>query len=196
MIVKPNDFKGEFAIQSVAENSVDSALFPSETNQLFEDREKEVLIRLLGFQLYKTLIDNVDLTQTNRLKTTAAPELDKLLNGDGIYEGLLPILKSYIYFYWLSDKVSFLSTIGNIEVESKASKNVNSHQKAVKAWRYFYSKAYGKEQTYAFEKWDLPCIIYEDETQNDSLYYYLEQNKASYHELVMNYSAFKNMNVF
>lgn len=121
-----------------------------------EKYEREVLIKTLGYSLFKEFTAELDSGEANGLLPTADVKWDYLLNGkeypigstlfnfrgirftEGISNVKYSLIAYYVYYHYLKNDVSNYSTTG-IQKESPANAvNVSAIPKAVKSWRSFY----------------------------------------------------------
>lgn len=189
MITKNSDFKGRFYIANAEDESPNSDLVGNnEQLQLFiEEFEKKCLILVLGYTLYTEL-------QPELLKKPFVPDAtetadDKwveLVNGKANYEGLLPVLVPYIYFYFLQSDNSEHTGVGVTRDTPNGAVLYSAREKGVMAWKAFYLAAQGDYySTLLVSKSLTPGnvlgIIYDNqEDKTWSLYKFLDVNKDVY----------------
>lgn len=125
----------------VKEINVPSSTFSNLGNYITRF-EKEVLIRLLGYELYKTY------TEWNGTDAGVIKDLvegKEYTNGDGNlikWNGLqnddkLSLISYYVFYKWLKDQVIIAQTTGTKQSTSENSLIADSGQKLVLAWRNF-----------------------------------------------------------
>lgn len=131
--------------------------------------ERDVLIKLLGYSLYKEFSDQFDVDANDQwtIKPLADQKWKDLLNGkeytidnvtynfrglifsEGIGTSLInrSLLSYYVYYNFLSNDVDNYSSVGVQNETAKNATKVSAIPKAVKAWNNFYNLAVGSYST-------------------------------------------------
>lgn len=147
MFLKTSDFIGNEYIPNVNENSLDSNLLGREDILIhfIDEYEDILLIKLLGFKLAKEFKSKIDITRPSRIKDGEDSKWSLLMNGSTNiqYNGIIKLATAFVYFYYLEDLETSLSTVGNIDIKTKSADNASYRSKAIKAWNKFVNLVYG-----------------------------------------------------
>ena len=171
MITTPEYYKGDIHIPNVvnASPAVNDLSNDSELNRFISQYEREVLIKLLGYNLYKEFSEQFDVDGDGQwtIKPASDQKWKDLLNGkeytidsvtynfrglifsEGLGNSLINIslLSYYVFYNFLSNDVDTYSSVG---VQSELAKNadrVSAIPRAVKAWDKFYQLSVGTYNT-------------------------------------------------
>lgn len=175
MITDASFYKGSIAIS----NAEELAPNPNLGNRSLLERaisqyERDVLVRLFGYDLFKLFEAQFDVNSATgvwTIKGTADAKWGELLNGkeytnsglDVTWRGLIftdggtdnpadqSLLAYYVYTKYLDEDGFSHSGTGMQSEEPKNSVRVNSRSKWVEAWNDFYEIAIGNYTTYTYE---------------------------------------------
>tara|TARA_R110000803_G_scaffold113406_1_gene181763 strand:- start:821 stop:1516 length:696 start_codon:yes stop_codon:yes gene_type:complete len=129
--------------------------------------ERDCLIKVLGHQLAKEFMDELDSTQPNFLKTSADIKWNDLLNGKAYtnpnnqdetlyWKGIrtksllsssvydMSFLANYVYYYYEANANVVRTEAGNQQINAKNSERVYSGEKTVNAWNKFVEWVQGE----------------------------------------------------
>jgi len=119
--------------------------------------EKEILVKLLGYELY-LLVAAYD--GTPGVITDLVEGKDYTVNGKVVrWNGLantdlVSLISYYVFYQWMKNKVSTVSTTGNIKQKGENADNAPAIQKMTAAWsamlRLYQSTEYPYESAYTF----------------------------------------------
>ena len=131
-----------------------------------EGYERDVLIKCLGYPLYKELQDSLEVLENateQTVKASADQKWKDLVNGktyqiDGvnvIWDGLIfkegvynrSLIAQYVYYHFMDDNESQNTTTGRQSEKTKNSNKVSVAPSAVKAWRKFFEMTVGVYNT-------------------------------------------------
>lgn len=135
-IISPSIFAGEIEIPNVSQAEIEADVQDS-----INRYEKEVLIKLLGYPLYKELIAAVPVS---------GDKWDKLINGDEFsfvlnsvtvetkWEGLNQLIAYYVYFKHRQKRASYEAGVGvEVEANTENSTKTSVYHKLVEIWNRF-----------------------------------------------------------
>jgi len=167
MITSSIYYKGDIHIPNVVNPSpgVNDISNDSELKFFISEYEREVLIKLLGYNLYKEFSEQFDVDVNGQwtIKPAADQKWKDLLNGkeytidtvtynfrglifsEGLGNSLInrSLLSYYVYYNFLSHDVDNYSSVGVQTETAKNATRVSAIPKAVNAWSKFYSLAVG-----------------------------------------------------
>lgn len=160
-----------------------------------EGYERDVLIKCLGYPLYKELQSNLEVLETateQTVKSTADQKWKDLVDGkeyqlDGktvIWDGLVfkegiyyrSLIAQYVYFHFVMDDVSQYTTTGRQSEKTKNSVKVSMAPSAIKAWRKFYEMTVGS--------YDTPIGLYEGSVLVGVDYYGGDNGQRSLYQFI------------
>jgi len=171
MITDSTYYKGDIHIPNVvnAAPSVNDISNDSELQFFISEYEREVLIKLLGYNLYKEFSEQFDVDANGKwtIKPAADQKWKDLLNGteytidtvtynfrglifsEGLGTSLIQrsLLSYYVYFNFLSNDVDHYASIGVQAETAKNADRVSAIPKAVNAWSKFFQLAVGNYNT-------------------------------------------------
>lgn len=199
MIITPQHFeKGSLKMPNVTPDPNGSD-YIDDLQSVIDEKEREILIDGLGFELYTTLSNEyADLDN-------ASQEIKDLVNGksytlDGMkvrYEGLTPLLSNYIYYHFLNDKTDVFSTMGIERPDAINSMSVSSLQRGAKAYIKFLEAYQGGDAEpkifHTRNGWGID--YYGSRSSIRSLYDFLNDNRADY-PTAKNFIIHEPMNSF
>lgn len=120
----------------------------------------ELLQNLLGYDLFELLNSNLEPNRVD-VKPTAPQKIKDLVNGkvyqvdgknkkwkglvyeEGLYKGSL--LAKFVFYFWLMEKSSLVTTTGEKLIDSQNAINVNSTQRLVGVWNDFLKDYQGNK---------------------------------------------------
>ena len=170
-----------------------------------EQYEREALVCLLGYPLYKLFFDELDSNEDNGLAPGADAKWNELLNGleytfDGKtvnWRGLRfndetgilfndakrkqSLIAYYIYYFYIKKDIVTYTASGTHRINAANSESVNIIDKSVRAWQQFYNLSignYGEVRT-SVNRFGMHSIDYYGSSNKDrSLYQFLsDQNQ-------------------
>ena len=172
MITTRSYFKGEIAIANAADKAPNSNLLGNglSLDQFIARYERDVLTRVLGYDLYKLFSDQFDKPQSGKwtLKTGADAKWGELLNGkeytlSGVnvkWQGLVfkdgtinngidqSLISYYVYSKFIEATEFTHSGVGMQSELSKNSERANARSKVADAFNSFYDLAIGENSYY------------------------------------------------
>jgi hypothetical protein len=219
-IISRDYFKlGEVFIPHAIDDPNDSNTGVKDNLDLFIDQyERDVLVKMLGYSLFKDFSSNLDISKPNGLIPAADVKWDQLLNGveytiddtlvnfRGIrhLDGANPIslIAYYTYFFYLKDDAIKYTGTGNQVVEAANSETVSITPKQVKAWRRFYELTVGSYASYNIisNSYGVVGIDYYGSGENTerSVYEFIRDQNELVEDKYPNWtpSSFENINSF
>jgi hypothetical protein len=123
---------------------------------------REALVKCLGYALFKEFSAELDATQPNGLKVTAAAKWDKLLNGTEYtdqngklveWQGIRykskgaynkSFLADYTYYFYEKSSDDDRTGVGNVKQVAKNAVIVGKTPKVIAAWRRFFKYVQGE----------------------------------------------------
>lgn len=131
-------FFGELLLSGVQSTEGEAAL-----QQVIDSREQELLIKLLGYELYKNYIAGIAVTPTPEAKWTDLRNGKEYTNSSGVltkWPGLRftvgvskkSLIANYVYYHYLRDNYTF--TTGSGEKKTALAVNSTPDAKLVRAW--------------------------------------------------------------
>lgn len=205
MIIKTTDFTLDAYIPN-RDDAPNSAILGNETELqgFIDEYEEDVLVKLLGYDLYSELQPELlKLPFTIGAIETADAKWIDLVNGVDNYRGMKKLIVGYVFWKFLQSDESHYSTVG---VEKENSDNAEAfpvRPKAIQQYRKFYEYAIGSY--YSVGSYNKPSIwgnlkvvlwsgAYGSDSNFKSLYQYLNENLDLYNNWAP--SNFKNQNQF
>lgn len=104
--------------------------------------EKECLLKILGYPLYKVFGTESSQRMTDLLHGAEYTDL----NGDlQLYEGLVhdendSLIANYIYYYFQQNSATLSTGISTVKMSAEAGTSVSPEEKMIFAWNYFSSE--------------------------------------------------------
>ena len=200
MITQNSDFKGKYAIANAQDAEPGSDLVGNTEALAYaiETYEPRCLVTVLGFELYKELLPEL----SKQPWVPGSPDVADqkwidLVEGNGQYEGLRPIIIPYVYFYFLQEDESHHSGVGVIKERAKGAEYHPSEYKARLAWRDFFNRTMGPVVypniiTKNATPGTITGILYPNvDDKFHHLYKFLEDNATTYPNATM--SIIKNL---
>jgi len=208
MIIDESYFINDIAISNTNNTSIEAAL-----NSAIVKREKEALISILGYELYKLFIDNLtdqiylDIVEGKEFSfefcgKTVTRKWIGLTNSDKV-----SLLAYYTYFFYERDRNVFNSSIGFVTPKPENAEQDNPRGNYVNSWNNYIeqrgdlnkinecptlrTRRYRPRGTY-FNKFDLST--YEFLNDDPSLFNFLLANVDIYP--TWEFTHEKNINVF
>lgn len=119
--------------------------------------EKEILIKLLGYELY-TLVAAYDGTPgviTDLVEGKEYTVNDKTVKWNGLVNSdLVSLIAYYVFYWWVRNKVVTVSTVGTLKQKGENADNASSNQILATAWNkmehLYQSTDYPYESAYTF----------------------------------------------
>lgn len=145
MIVKTTDFGLDSYIPN-RDDAPNSDLIGNEPilQGTIDVEEKNVLVELLGWELYSLLLPELDKKPFNPSSGDDADQIwIDLVNGKDNYRGMKDLLVGYIFFQFLKTDNEHYSTVGIHLETSDTSTRADESSKAVANWRKFHEYAIG-----------------------------------------------------
>lgn len=192
MIIKTENFVGSAYIPNLRSVApLTDTLGNEEELQLYiNEYEPRCLILVLGFDLYKELMTNID-EDTGELIEGSEQKWMDLLNGKGRYSGLRFVLANYIHFNFTIDNDITYSGVGGIRQVAKGATNVGLRDKAVKSWNKFYEGTVGDHTQGNIDRIvignNYGTIYHGDNNVYQSLFSFLIENKETYPTATLTY---------
>ena len=141
MIIKTGDFKLDAFIPNVDDAPNSEILGNDNELQGFIDKfEEEILIRLLGWELYSELMTQFT---DGVLDPNADEKWGKLVNGFENYRGMSAMIVGYVFWKFIESDDSHYSSAGVVRETSENSEYHESRPKAIGQYRVFYEHAIG-----------------------------------------------------
>ncbi|MEN8122412.1 MAG: hypothetical protein ABFS35_18855 [Bacteroidota bacterium] len=200
MIIKTTDFVLDAYIPN-RDDAPNSDIIGNEPElQGFIDvHEKEVLVQLLGFNLYTELMDQFDVNGDWNI--VVDQKWKDLVDGKDAYRGMKDLLVGYVFYKFIESDDSHYSTIGVQKENSENAERFDSRPKAVQLYRKFYEQAIGgfyQDQSYIKPSiWgNLNVVMWSGGYGSNfiSLYEYLSMNSIDFTDWMP--TNFKNINNF
>lgn len=167
-------------------------------NAAIEQYEKEILINLLGYELYTEFIAAIALPGPDQkwLDLRDGAEFTMEYNGQDItlkWEGLIndekiSLIAYYCYYKIRKRDVSLTTSVNEVRGKLENSETVNETRKIINAWRLMLSLYGETECSYNGFNWTSRAVEYFDkylseyDTYNDlpSAFNFLNANRADY----------------
>lgn len=181
----------------IGENLIPNIEAPNDVaiNQAIEQYEKEVLLKLLGYSLFKAM--NADLDGSGNPQEQRFVDLvdgSEFQHTDGFaqtlkWEGFrndqkLSLCADYVFYEYIKRTAQKISGVGNVDIKAENAQKVSPVQKLSSAW-YRMRELYGIVPPHI--KWrnpvkgsDLSCVF----DSRPSAYNFLFANKENYPEWV------------
>lgn len=161
--------------------------FINSFNDRLEEYEKEVLIDLLGYQLYNDFILGIsEVTPEQRWLDLRDGGVEFTFTFDGHevtrkWDGLIndeqkSLIAYYSYYRFIYESQSSTSGIGEVIGNAENSTRVDNIRKSVSAWNEFL-RLYGDTCNYYFSKFNETYYTFNDEP---SAYNFLNANRDVY----------------
>lgn len=180
-LIDEDYFIGDIAIPNLNDESAISAL-----NSNIDKYQEEVLIMMLGYDLYSKFIADPDAEQ--RFKDIRdGKEFEFSFNGSTIkrkYIGLqndsnISLIAYYVYFYHARQRVTHTASVGEVSPKTENANRASSYSKQVFAWNSFVTRS-GDVSDFWFDKLNLST--YQHFNDKGSLFNFLLANKEVYPE--------------
>jgi len=159
-IVAYTDFKGDINLPASILSGGSSVI-----DFYIAKYEKEALMNLLGYDLYKELKAEIDsLPQVYSAKWGALVNGSEFIVGGYTYkfDGLKAILPYIVYYHYLDDNITSYETIGAVLSNSENSRKTSVNDLMIAAWNKFardYGNSNGSARNYIisnqanYQKW-------------------------------------------
>jgi hypothetical protein len=197
--------------------SDDVTAIDADITAFIETYEEEVLVRCLGYALYKLFVAQLDSNQPNGLIVGAAAKWDELLNGTEFTDSEGELVKwkgiryktgsvynksfiaDYIYYQYEKSVDDSRVGVGNVKEQAANAEMVSKAPKVVAAWRRFIKAVKGTENTPIFIDSVLGYgIDWKGKTNDVTLYSFITKKNEDDPLTYPNYRPenFTNMNQF
>jgi len=216
-IITQDYFQGEIFIDHAKPDVSDSTTGVSdELNSDIEQYEREILVKSLGYSLFKLFSDELDSNESNGLKVTADPKWDELMNGleytiDGktvnfrgvrFSDEAVPfddavrkqsLIAYYVYYFYIRKDIDTYSSAGVNRIKAANSEGVSIMGKATRAWNNFYNLTVGNycNAKYYYNQYSLSGIDYYGSGNSErSLYEFLRDQNSLTEDKYPNWEPF------
>lgn len=110
-------------------------------NAIISEAEKGILPELLGQDQYDTLQTELNKLPFNPQSGVNADQVYvDLVNGDGVWQGIRPLLTNFIFCMWLEETEVRLTMVGSGKGKSQGFTVADNSSKYVKRWNTFVSE--------------------------------------------------------
>lgn len=218
MIIDNTYFKNDIYVPKAKPSIVnDLSALSTDLVSFINEKEAECLIRCLGLPLYLLLLEEIDVSAATKLKPTADPKWNDLLNGVQSYtdpsgnevnwRGIRyrssmmqtgqydkSFIAYYVYWFYEEDEDTTEYIGGHQKNDAKNAETVSSRPKVVKAWNNFVDLVQGKSdsKTIYFKNIGLGVDYYgNNSNEQTSLYKFITDYNELYGDIYPNFKPEK-----
>jgi hypothetical protein len=198
MITRTSHFVGELRIPNLEGVAPLDLGNSEELNMFINKYEPKILIKLLGFELYKEMLTVIDPT-TGDVISGSDEKWFSLVDGKDDYLGLRPILSNYIFAKFIKNDDSHYGGVGVVKEKSKGAENYSSRSKYINAYREYYELAVGKIAPIEVIRTRLGIGVVWSSSAYDTykpLRVFLDENEELFPNKVNNFNSIKNDNFY
>lgn len=149
--VEASDFVGKYSIPNLDKDTT------SFENNYIAIYQKEILIKLLGYDLYLAfeagLTESSPLAKWTNLKTGSTYSVDSINKNNA---GCVDIVLKYIYVNYISINYEQLTGLGSVNFNAENATKVSPENKILSAWNSMYKDYYSVHDFISNNESDYP----------------------------------------